>query len=195
MNNAAEGSSSSTSISRQYCGACASSLGNNQVISTCLDCFRGGNYKLRRFEYGICRREFLLRRGGTCSMLHADSDHLVVHRATYLLRNGYPTYNLFTNNCENFARYCKTGFVPKMQTPIGQVNAIRVAFIPPPITINYINWRGYLPVCQTMKITPFPSDVKAGPENLDNLLRIQVEDLVSRMSRCENKSGCIRLWS
>nr|KJB36263.1 hypothetical protein B456_006G149300 [Gossypium raimondii] len=50
-------------------------------------------------------------RGGTCTLAVTDPDDLVVHRAKYLLENGFGCYNVFKNNCEDFAIYCKTGLL------------------------------------------------------------------------------------
>ncbi|XP_076942688.1 protein LEAD-SENSITIVE 1-like [Bidens hawaiensis] len=42
-------------------------------------------------------------------MAESDLPEEVKHRATYLYENGYGKYDLMTNNCEDFALYCKTG--------------------------------------------------------------------------------------
>lgn len=38
----------------------------------------------------------------------------------YLLRNGFGRYDLFENNCEDFAIYCKTGLLCKDEQGIGK---------------------------------------------------------------------------
>ncbi|KAL3652154.1 hypothetical protein CASFOL_001835 [Castilleja foliolosa] len=79
------------------------------VIISCLNCFLG-NGSLYRFEYGVSTLTFLAKfRGGTCTTAEPDPSETVVHRAMYLLHNGFGNYDLFTNNCEDFALYCKTG--------------------------------------------------------------------------------------
>ncbi|XP_076942691.1 protein LEAD-SENSITIVE 1-like [Bidens hawaiensis] len=82
------------------------------VRVTCIDCFikKGSLY---RFKYEASR-EFLVAklRGGTCNTARSDPPEEVIHRATYLLENGYIEYDLI-NNCEDFALYCKTGLWSK----------------------------------------------------------------------------------
>ncbi|XP_076936239.1 protein LEAD-SENSITIVE 1-like [Bidens hawaiensis] len=83
------------------------------VRVTCIDCFikKGSLY---RFKYEASR-EFLVAklRGGTCTTARSDPPEEVIHRATYLLENGYIEYDLINNNCEDFALYCKTGLWSK----------------------------------------------------------------------------------
>ena len=83
------------------------------VVLTCLDCFlRGG--ALHRFEYGAPPAVFLAKlRGGTCTTARADGGpDAAVRRAMHLLQNGFGDYDVFENNCEDFALYCKTGLLP-----------------------------------------------------------------------------------
>ncbi|KAL6660998.1 hypothetical protein ACP70R_000382 [Stipagrostis hirtigluma subsp. patula] len=91
---------------------CGFQLPDSGVILTCLDCFlRGG--ALHRFEYGAPPAVFLAKlRGGTCTTARADEPELAVHRAMHLLQNGFGDYDVFENNCEDFALYCKTGLLP-----------------------------------------------------------------------------------
>ncbi|KAL6859383.1 hypothetical protein ACP4OV_017642 [Aristida adscensionis] len=91
---------------------CGFQLPDSGVILTCLDCFlRGG--ALHRFEYGAPPAVFLAKlRGGTCTTARADAADLAVHRAMHLLQNGFGDYDVFENNCEDFALYCKTGLLP-----------------------------------------------------------------------------------
>lgn len=79
------------------------------VVLTCLDCFlkKGSLYC---FEYGVTPSVFLAKvRGGTCTTAPSDPPETVIHRAMYLLQNGFGNYDVFQNNCEDFALYCKTG--------------------------------------------------------------------------------------
>nr|GFD16754.1 NC domain-containing protein-related protein [Tanacetum cinerariifolium] len=59
-------------------------------------------------------------RGGTCTLAVSDPPEAVVHRANYLLNNGFGCYNVFKNNCEDFAIYCKTGLLVVDQRTMGQ---------------------------------------------------------------------------
>ncbi|KAL1218096.1 Protein LEAD-SENSITIVE 1 [Cardamine amara subsp. amara] len=94
------------------CPKCGDQSILDGVISSCLDCFlAGGNLYL--FEYNVSPVMLLAKqRGGTCTIAPSDPCDDVISRAEYLLwRNGFGAYNLLDNNCEDFATYCKTGFV------------------------------------------------------------------------------------
>jgi hypothetical protein len=90
---------------------CGFQLPESGVVLTCLDCFlRGG--APQRFEYGVPPAAFLARlRGGTCTTARADAPGAAVRRAMHLLRNGFGDYDLFENNCEDFALYCRTALL------------------------------------------------------------------------------------
>ncbi|XP_059662171.1 protein LEAD-SENSITIVE 1-like isoform X2 [Cornus florida] len=87
---------------------------------SCLDCFLGDG-SLYRFEYGATPSIFLAKfRGGTCTTAESDPPETVIHRAMYLLQNGFGNYDVFKNNCEDFALYCKTGLLSLDQTALGR---------------------------------------------------------------------------
>lgn len=98
---------------------CGFQLPDSGVVLTCLDCFlRNGS--LYCFEYGVPSAVFLAKlRGGTCTIAQSDPSEVVVHRAMYLLQNGFGNYDIFENNCEDFALYCKTGLLPVEEPGIG----------------------------------------------------------------------------
>ncbi|GAU44120.1 hypothetical protein TSUD_124070 [Trifolium subterraneum] len=103
-------SSIDTDIPCQRCGDCRE-IKTDGVISSCLDCFLSGG-ELYLFEYGVYKIHFLARvRGGTCTLASSDPAEEVLSRAIYLLENGFGGYHFFKNNCEDFAIYCKTGFL------------------------------------------------------------------------------------
>ncbi|XP_021282940.1 uncharacterized protein LOC110415571 isoform X1 [Herrania umbratica] len=80
------------------------------IIKTCLDCFLDGRSSFEFYEYGVPIYYFNKKPRGTCCVSPSKPDHEVVERATDLLeRKGFGEYNLFANNCEHFAVYCKTG--------------------------------------------------------------------------------------
>lgn len=84
---------------------------NSGVVLSCLDCFLGKG-SLYCFEYGVTPSVFLSRvRGGTCTTATSDPPETVIHRAMYLLQNGFGNYDVFQNNCEDFTLYCKTGLL------------------------------------------------------------------------------------
>ncbi|CAK9152953.1 unnamed protein product [Ilex paraguariensis] len=90
------------------------------VVSSCLNCFLAGGI-LYRFEYAVSPALFLAKaRGGTCTLAVSDPYDVVVHRANYLLNNGFGCYNVFKNNCEDFAIYCKSGLLVLGQNTMGQ---------------------------------------------------------------------------
>lgn len=112
--------SSGPSRSRIPCPTCIPSTDGHGVVSSCLDCFLAGGI-LYRFEYAVTPALFLAKaRGGTCTLAVSDADELVTYRAKYLLDNGFGCYNVFKNNCEDFAIYCKTGLLVLDKRTMGQ---------------------------------------------------------------------------
>ncbi|KAI3681884.1 hypothetical protein L6452_36689 [Arctium lappa] len=90
------------------------------VVLSCLDCFLR-NGALYSFEYGVTPTFFLAKvRGGTCTTATSDGPGTVIHRAMYLLQNGFGNYDVFQNNCEDFALYCKTGILTVDKLGIGR---------------------------------------------------------------------------
>jgi hypothetical protein len=86
---------------------------------SCLDCFLSGG-ELCRFEYAVSCAQFLAQaRGGTCTIASSDATEDVLHHAFYLLENGFGPYNVFKNNCEDFAIYCKTGLLVTTKISLG----------------------------------------------------------------------------
>ncbi|XP_043700266.1 protein LEAD-SENSITIVE 1-like [Telopea speciosissima] len=62
--------------------------------------------------YGVMPSAFVAKIwGGTCTTATSDPPETVIHRAMYLLQNGFGNYDVFQNNCEDFALYCKTGLL------------------------------------------------------------------------------------
>lgn len=93
---------------------------NSGVALTCLDCFLGNGW-LYCFEYGVAPSVFLAKfRGGTCTTATSDPPETVIHRAMYLLQNGFGNYDVFQNNCEDFALYCKTGLLIVDKSGVGR---------------------------------------------------------------------------
>ncbi|XP_072965319.1 protein LEAD-SENSITIVE 1-like [Typha angustifolia] len=103
------------------CPNCITQINESHgVVSSCLNCFLAGGV-LYRFEYGVSPALFLAKaRGGTCTLATSDPDEIVVRRANRLLSNGFRCYNVFKNNCEDFAIYCKTGLLVAEQGVVGQ---------------------------------------------------------------------------
>ncbi|KAF9602316.1 hypothetical protein IFM89_026433 [Coptis chinensis] len=84
---------------------------NSGVVLSCLNCFLG-NGSLYCFEYGVTLSVFIAKvRGGTCTTATSDPPEPVIHRALYLLQNGFGNFDIFPNNNEDFALYWKTSFL------------------------------------------------------------------------------------
>jgi len=107
-------------------GNCGLQNGNNGVTRSCLDCFLEGG-AVYRFEYGVSKTVFFAQaRGGTCTLAQSDLPEIVIHRAEYLLLNGFANYDVISMNCEDFAIYCKTGFIVESHdSGSGQVAVLR----------------------------------------------------------------------
>jgi hypothetical protein len=114
------GSSLSPSTNKPPCESCGTSRDKSGVMLSCLDCFLC-ECPLYRFQYQENTLVFLAKvRGGTCSLASSDPEGLVLHRARYILANGFGCYHIFHNNCEDFAIYCKTGLLVLEKNAIGR---------------------------------------------------------------------------
>ncbi|KAH6814882.1 NC domain-containing protein-like protein [Perilla frutescens var. frutescens] len=115
--------SSTSSTSTAQCPTfpdCGLRQANSGVVLSCIDCFLN-NGSLYSFEYGVCPSVFLAKvRGGTCTTAPSDPPEAVIHRAMYLFRNGFGNYDVFQNNCEDFALYCKTGLLTVDRVGVGR---------------------------------------------------------------------------
>ncbi|KAK8562004.1 hypothetical protein V6N12_049059 [Hibiscus sabdariffa] len=112
-----KGSSPSEARNCHNCGDQSSRCG---VICSCLDCFLADG-DLYLFQYAVSPASFVAKpRGGTCTIAASDPSSEVLHRASHLLHNGFGVYHLFTNNCEDFAIYCKTGLLVITRISVGR---------------------------------------------------------------------------
>lgn len=112
--------SSSPSNSDNPCLKCGDQSNADGVIASCLDCFLSGG-DLYLFKYSVSPAIFLAKaRGGTCTLAVSDPPEDVLHRAQFLLENGFGVYNIFKNNCEDFAIYCKTGLLVFTTISVGR---------------------------------------------------------------------------
>ncbi|CAA0812144.1 NC domain-containing protein-related [Striga hermonthica] len=76
---------------------------------------------LYAFEYGVTPSTFLAKiHGSTCTTAPSDSPGSAIHRAMYLLSNGFGNYDVFLNNCEGFALYCMTGLLTVDRAGVGR---------------------------------------------------------------------------
>uniref|UniRef100_A0A6N2NDS2 LRAT domain-containing protein n=2 Tax=Salix TaxID=40685 RepID=A0A6N2NDS2_SALVM len=102
------------------CPKCGDQSRLDGVISSCIDCFLSGGY-LYLFEYDASLALFIAKpRGGTCTLAKSDPPEDVLHRASFLLQNGFGGYHIFKNNCEDFAIYCKTGLLVMTSLSVGR---------------------------------------------------------------------------
>ena len=67
--------------------------------------------QLRLVCYGVSYFEEKVKFPGTCHKEESDCVEIVLARARHYSKHPYewPEYNHFTNNCEHFAFFCKTG--------------------------------------------------------------------------------------
>ncbi|XP_055803948.1 protein LEAD-SENSITIVE 1-like isoform X2 [Solanum dulcamara] len=102
------------------CPRCGDQSRNEGVISSCLECFLCGG-ELYLFKYSVSPGLFIAKiRGGTCTIAPSDPPELVLHRAEFLLQNGFGVYNILKNNCEDFAIYCKTSLLAFTNISVGR---------------------------------------------------------------------------
>ncbi|KAK9096827.1 hypothetical protein Sjap_022324 [Stephania japonica] len=135
------------------------------------------------FQYNVSIAFFVAKaRGGTCTL--ADSDHPVevLHRASYLLENGFGVYHIFKNNCEDFAIYCKTGLLVITSISVGRSGqassflAATAAIVSSPLRFLTTSVSGLMAVAGGMYcVSRFVSDVGIRRD----VQKVAVEELVS----------------
>ncbi|GMI79598.1 hypothetical protein HRI_001629000 [Hibiscus trionum] len=82
---------------------------NGEIAKVCVDCFLDGEI-LQFYDYGVPFFEFTSRKRGTCSRRHSKPAGEVIKAAVdFLEGKGFGRYDMFANNCEDFAVYCETG--------------------------------------------------------------------------------------
>ncbi|XP_028784766.1 uncharacterized protein LOC114740730 isoform X1 [Neltuma alba] len=171
---------------REPCQTCTQPQQVHGVICSCLNCFLAGGV-LYRFEYAVSPSVFLAKaRGGTCTLAVSDRDEIVVHRAKYLLENGFGCYNVFKNNCEDFAIYCKTGLLVVDQGRIGQsgqavsiIGGPLAAVLSTPLRLVTTNVYG---MAATAVGVYCASRYAADIGMRKDVVKVQVEDLTRRLA-------------
>jgi hypothetical protein len=142
---------------------------------------------LYRFEYAVGSALFLAKaRGGTCTLAASDPDDVVVHRAKYLLDNGFGCYNVFKNNCEDFAIYCKTGLLVVDQGRIGQsgqaisiIGGPLAAVLSTPLRLVTTNVYGMAATAVTVYCASrYAADIGLRRD----VVKVSVEDLTRRLA-------------
>ncbi|XP_064955088.1 protein LEAD-SENSITIVE 1-like [Musa acuminata AAA Group] len=157
----------------------------NGVTKSCLDCFLAG-FNLCLFRYSVTPAFFITQaRGGTCTLAVSDPPEVVLHRARYLLgNNGFGTYSLFNNNCEDFAMYCKTGLLVDASsgaaTRSGQISSLAAAMTlvaSSPLGFLATGGGGLVVAGAMYSISRYLSDISIRWD----VIKIPVETLVSRL--------------
>ncbi|ERN16100.1 uncharacterized protein LOC18444398 [Amborella trichopoda] len=156
------------------------------VVSSCLDCFLAGGV-LYRFEYSVTPGVFLAKaRGGTCTLASADPPETVIHRALHLLNHGFGCYNVFKNNCEDFAIYCKTGSLVLDNGRIGQsgqaisiLGAPLAAVFSTPLRVVSTNIYGMaVTAAGVYCASRYACDISVRPD----VVKIEVEELTTKLA-------------
>ncbi|KAK4773471.1 hypothetical protein SAY87_028490 [Trapa incisa] len=151
------------------------------VTLTCLDCFLGKG-SLYCFEYGVPPSVFLAKvRGGTCTTATSDLPEAVIHRTMYLLQNGFGNYDIFQNNCEDFALYCKTGLLIMDKLGVGRsgqassaIGAPLAAIISSPLKLLMPNPIGVATITAGMYcMSRYATDIGVRSD----VIKVDVEDL------------------
>jgi hypothetical protein len=168
------------------CPTCTPPEEGNGVFSSCLNCFLAGGV-LYRFEYAVSPALFLAKaRGGTCTLAVSDPGDVVVHRAKYLVDNGFGCYNVFKNNCEDFAIYCKTGLLVVEQGRIGQsgqavsiIGGPLAAVLSTPLRLLTTNVYGMAATAVTVYCASrYATDIGLRRD----VVKVSVEDLTRRLA-------------
>lgn len=163
---------------------------NSGVVLTCLDCFLGKG-SLYCFEYEVAPTVFLTKvRGGTCTTAKSDPTEMVIHRAMYLLQNGFGNYNVFKNNCEDFAMYCKTGLLVVDKQGVGRsgqassaIGAPLAAVLSSPLKLLMPSPIGVATVTAGMYcVSRYATDLGVRSD----VIKVAVEDLAMNMGWSEH---------
>ncbi|KAI3693467.1 hypothetical protein L6452_33302 [Arctium lappa] len=151
------------------------------VFLSCLDCFlQTGD--LYSFEYGVTPAVFLAKvRGGTCTTAISDGVDTVIHRAMRLLQNGFGKYDVFQNNCEDFALYCKTGLLIVDKVGCGrsgQAASVLGALVSSPLKLLIPSPAGIATVTAGMYcMSRYASDIGVRSD----VVKVRVEDLAVKL--------------
>lgn len=172
------------------CPRCGDQSSADGVISSCLDCFLSGG-ELYIFQYDVSPFFFLAKaRGGTCTLAKSDPSEDVLHRAEFLVKNGFGVYHIFNNNCEDFAIYCKTGLLIFTSVSVGRSGqaasliAAASAIVSSPLRFLTTSFGGLAAVsCGIYCVSRLVSDIGVRRD----VNKIPVERLVARSSVGEVK--------
>ncbi|KAL6959756.1 hypothetical protein U1Q18_039911 [Sarracenia purpurea var. burkii] len=184
-------SSSPSHSSDTPCQQCGDQSRLDGVMSSCIDCFLSGG-ELYIFQYAVSPVLFLTKaRGGTCTLAASDPPEDVLHRAEFLLKNGFGGYNIFKNNCEDFAIYCKTGLLVYTSISVGRSGqaasflAATSAVVSSPLRFLTTSFSGLAAVgCAMYCVSRFVTDIGVRRD----VTKIPVERLISHSGLDESES-------
>ncbi|KAL8162444.1 hypothetical protein V2J09_013933 [Rumex salicifolius] len=169
---------------------CGFRLPGSGVVLSCLDCFlKSGSLYL--FEYGVSPSIFLTKvRGGTCTTAQPDPTEEVIHRAMHLLQNGFGNYDVFQNNCEDFALYCKTGLLVVDKAGVGSsgqassvIGAPLAALLSSPLKLLMPSPVGVATVTAGMYyMSRYATDIGVRTD----VIKVEVEDLANNLGWVED---------
>lgn len=174
---------------------CGFRLPNSGVVLSCLNCFLC-NGSLYSFEYGVSPSVFLSKvRGGTCTTAVSDPPEMVIHRAMHLLQNGFGNYDVFQNNCEDFALYCKTGLLTLDRLGVGRsgqassvVGAPLAALLSSPLKFLIPSPVGMATVTAGMYcMSRYATDIGVRSD----VIKVAVEDLAVNLGWGSSNEGAI----
>ncbi|XVE75883.1 hypothetical protein DITRI_Ditri12bG0127600 [Diplodiscus trichospermus] len=139
---------------------------------------------LHRYEYGVNAAVFIVKvQGGTCTRAVSDLADVVVHRANYLLESATGSSNLFMNNSEQFAIFCKTGMPiagygrPVLKGQAASIPSFLLAvWLAAPLHLSKANG-----VCIAATLFEFYSSLRCILDNRGNQdeAKVAVEDMVN----------------
>ncbi|XP_059644866.1 protein LEAD-SENSITIVE 1-like [Cornus florida] len=164
------------------CPRCGDQSRLDGVISSCIECFLSGG-ELYLFQYSVSPVLYIAKvRGGTCTLAASDPPNDVLHRAEFLLHNGFGVYHIFKNNCEDFAIYCKTGLLVITSVSVGRsgqaasIFAAATAIISSPLRFLTTSFSGLAAVgCGIYCVSRFVSDIGVRRD----VTKVPVESLVA----------------
>ena len=172
--------------STRLCEECSNhTVNSNGVMVSCIDCFLNGG-PLYKFEYGVDTAIFLAKaRGGTCTLAKSDSIDQVIHRALYLLENGFGGYHIFRNNCEDFALYCKTGLLILDETLPGRSGQAVSLMLGVPMVASFLNPSRLLVGAGVYCFSRYAVDLGVRKDTV----KIDVEDLALNLNLLSSSSS------
>ncbi|KAI9093918.1 hypothetical protein K1719_026916 [Acacia pycnantha] len=149
-------------------------------------------------EYDVSPSVFMAKiRGGTCTTAPSDPAETVIHRAMYLLQNGFGSYDVFQNNCEDFALYCKTGLLIVDKQGVGRsgqassvIGAPLAAVLSSPLKLLMPSPVGVATVTAGMYVmSRYATDIGVRSD----VIKVAVEDLAVNLgwTNSNNEEVCI----